>query len=229
MVCVVFFMVHHASSQNNSNAGKLIQQLDAEYGIDQQLYRGIKYFPNLNSIHGHAYLFESNFISSQIKFHQKIYKPVLLKYDIYLDQLVLKSPTQNGTGMQIVINQDQINAFWLGNKYFIKNEFPEISSRFIQQISDDKIACFAVYSKDYKLMKAGVSEGFGFTDTDTKFYIKQNGTINQFKTKRALLKQLPTSHIADVKQFISKNKYRIGNMSDVQCIQLFNHINELYQ
>lgn len=230
-IVVYFFFctLQPALSQNNANPEKIINLLDEKYGIDQQLYSGVKYFPKVNIMVGHAYLFGSDFISSKIKYQQKIYYPVLLKYDIESDLLVIKTPPKYGAEIQLVLDQKNIDAFWLGDKYFIKNQNDEIPGQFIQIISADSITCMAAYTKDFKFMKRGRNEGYGYTEKNVKYYIKINGTVKQVNTNRALLKLLPQPQIADVKQYLSKNKYRFGKMTDVQLIQLFNHINDLYQ
>ena len=229
VVYLFFCTIHPVKSQNNTNLEEIIQQLDEKYGIDQQLYRGVKYFPKVNIIKGHAYLFESDFISSKIEYQQKIYQPVFLKYDIELDQLVVKTPQKYGAEIQLVLNQKDIDAFWLDDKYFMQNTEDEIPGRFIQIISADSIACMASYTKDFKLMKSGVNEGFGYTDKKVKFYVKINSTITQVKTKSALLKLLPKAYIAGVKQYLTKHKYRFGKMTDDQWIQLFSYINDLHE
>ncbi len=229
VVYLFFCTFQSAMSQDQTNPEKIINLLDEKYGIDQQLYRGVKYFPKTNTIAGHAYLFDSDFISSKIKYQHKIYQPVQLKYDIETDQLVIKTPPEYGTEIQLVLDQKNIDAFWLGDKYFIKNQNNEIPSRFIQIISADSIACMAAYSKDFKFMKKGRNEGYGYTEKDVKYYIKINNSIKQVNTKHALLKRIPQEHIADVKQFLAKKRYRFGKITDVQLIQLFNYINDLYQ
>ena len=216
-------------SQNHNTPGEIIKLLDEQYGINQQLYRGVKYFPKVNIIAGHAYLFESDFISSKMIYRQKIYQPVLLKYDVELDQLVIKTPQKYGAEIELVVDQQNIDAFWLGDKQFVKNTKDEIQGRFIQIISADSIACMATYTKDFKLMKRGIKEGFGYTSKEAKYYIEINNTIKQLKTKRSLLKLLPQSYISQVKRYMSKQKNRFGKMTDDQWIQLFNYINGLHE
>ena len=50
------------------------------------------------------------------KYQQKIYYPVLLKYDIESDLLVIKTPPKYGAEIQLVLDQKNIDAFWLGDK-----------------------------------------------------------------------------------------------------------------
>lgn len=226
-VYLCIFTIHPVYSQNNTNPEKIINRLDEQYGIDQQLYRGVKYFPKVNIIAGHAYLFESDCISSKMIYRQKIYQPVLLKYDVELDQLVIKTPQKYGAEVELIVDQQNIDAFWLGDKQFVKNTKDEIPGRFLQIISADSIACMATYTKDFKLMKRGIKEGYGYTSKKAKYYIEINNTIKQLKTKRSLLKLLPRSYSSQVKRYLSKQKNRFGKMTDDQWIQLFNYINGL--
>jgi len=224
-----FCTMQPAMSQNETNREEIINLLDEKYGIDQQLYRGVKYFPKVNLIAGHAYLFDPDFISSKIKYREKMYHPVLLKYDIELDELIIKTPEKYGAELQLILDPRNVDAFWLGDRYFINNTNIEIPARFVQIISADSLSCIAAYSKEFKFMRGGRNEGYGFTDKNAKYYIKTNSTLKQVKTRRALLKLLPKPHIADVKQYLAKQNYKFSKMTDVQWIQLCNYINDLYE
>lgn len=228
VVFLFFCTLQPAISQNSTDWEEVINILDEKYGIDQQLYRGIKYFPKVNVLTGHAWLFDPDFIKSSIKYQQKIYHQVLIKYDIELDQLIIKTPIKYGAELQLVLDEEYVNEFWLGDKYFVRNTTDEIPQRYLQIIADDNIVCMATHTKEFKFMKGGRNEGYGFTQRKAKYYVKINNTITQVKSKRSLIKQLPQAHIAHVKQYLDKHKFKVGKMTDTQWTQLFSFINELY-
>jgi hypothetical protein len=216
----------NAQQPTNNIIAALDELVDETYGPDQHLINGIEYF-NLH-IHssGHKFLDEDKFYKGRVTIDNKVYNEVLLKYDIFNQQLLLLIQHPLGGNKQIILNNLRVDEFEINGRIFHKYTFSGNGLQFYQVIGNDEMACLYHFSKNEiprTLDRYTLSE---FTDVKKKSYIYWQSALHEFKGTRSFLRIFP-DHQPQIKSFIRQNKLRVRKLSDPQMHRLIGYCNSI--
>jgi hypothetical protein len=135
--------LHRSSSQ----AGSSQQIISESYGPDQHLINGVEYINLHIRSEGHKFLDEDKYYKGRVVIDRKIYKDVLLKYDIFNQQVLLLIEHQSGGNKQIILNNLRIDGFEINGRIFHKYTSPVSGTIFYQVIGNDEMSCFYHFKK----------------------------------------------------------------------------------
>jgi hypothetical protein len=176
---------------------------------DQTLYNG-KIWRNLYyMIKEDQFLFSKEFLPGSVWIRGKLFTNVLLKYDIYKDELI--TPFDDGKLLQL--NKEMIDSFSLSfqnTKYrFIKAREDSLkeTKSFFNILYNGKTSLLVKYSK--KIDKMAVEGKYDEFYLIRKVYLDMGNGLLQVTGKKDLLKYLPEKQ-AQVKEYMKINKLRVS-------------------
>ncbi|MBI9069075.1 MAG: hypothetical protein JEZ09_17390 [Salinivirgaceae bacterium] len=216
-----------SQEKTNKTVAELYSEFDSKYGLDYNLYKGTKYYNSHSYKYGHPFWKHKNSIIGKVELNGKIYDSINLKYDIYLDELVLDYTTNIGANSQIILNSAIVDNFWIGIDEFVKNNDRNIEYDFFHLIYKGQFSCYFTYKKEYKYFKSSSKDGFGYDEEKISKLIVFDGQNHVFKSKKDLLKLLPEEIRLKVKSKIKQNNYKLLRSNQYQLEELFNYINTL--
>ena len=178
-LCLSSFAQEYSPHAKADYWNELYKSIVKEYGFDQVLVNGICYEDEYWSKVGHPFLFEDQFYKGTLKYREKEYHGMYIKYDIYKQQVILYVVQDNSIAWIIPPN-DFISAFSLGNKLFVKYIFQEVP-KFYQVVFDtEELKCLYYWSKSrYDSDHNRFYNSYRFTDSERKTYLVVDGALKK--------------------------------------------------
>lgn len=111
-------------SAPDENFSDLLQFTAEKYGVDQQIVNGKYYAYEYKHALGHPFLFENNYFIGKVIIRGTEYKGINLKYDIYNQSLLIKSPIENYE-IETLLPIQIVNAFSWDEMWFRRYSLSE--------------------------------------------------------------------------------------------------------
>lgn len=203
------------------------QYFNSKYGVDPELYNGVKYFPSHTQAEGHPFLLIERPVVGEVVMSGKKYTGLTLNYDIYNQQLILNYTNYTGAFERIVINSSLVDTFYIAYREFVQNPFPEIAIPYLQLIYKGKISAFVGWSKIYEFRGTIKSGQHEYSDEKKSFYLVKNSEVYKFRNRRTFIKHFDDSQQKQVKVFLKNEKMKIRKATDFQLQQLLIFCNNL--
>jgi hypothetical protein len=201
---LIFILSYKSLSQeiDDQTSSQVFGLLDPVFGTDQRLVSGSYYYgPRRGSIAGNPYFIDETWKKGSVTIGNRIYANLDLKYDIEMNQVILKLTNINNAVLQISLRSESINRFVMNNRLFIP--YPGINEQGIIQFCEVIVTGEMHYLilKNKKLM---LSRG-GITDYIYQEYIKQfllvDNRLIPFKSRRTIYNLYP-EHRQTLKRYL---------------------------
>lgn len=212
----------HGQNADRNNIAELVQLISESYGPDQHLINGIEYFNLHTHTSGHKFLDEDKFYEGRVVIDKRVYRHVMLKYDIFNQNLLLLAEQPKGGHKQVILNNLRIDEFELNGRIFRKHTFHGTGTLFYQVIGSDEIACFYHFTKQEIPRAIDQHTLSEFTDVQKKSYIYWQSELHAFNRNRSFIRIFP-EHQTQIKAFLRQNKFQVRNMTDPQMYWLIHH------
>ena len=206
-LCLVLFAGQRLSAQDD-----LLRRKTEHYATDYldavghyaAIFSGNREQPLGFTTSNHQYFKESDFTIGRLSHRGIIYPEVLLRWDLYRDELIVLSP-YNYT---IVLNNENVDFFEIHGYhafYLFPNDLagcPPAGYYILLHSSDD----YLLIEKITKyLQEENVKKYRYFFDQSSKFYLQKGNAYYKIQNKRSLLKSLET-HRKELKKFMRINQ-----------------------
>lgn len=210
---------------NGQMTGVLEEQFLRSYGPDQRVFSGIRYINNHKQSKGHKFLGEDQYQKGILRIDNRVYQNLILKYDIYNQQILLLYSLQEARPGEIIIKGDKLDGFSLGEKVFDKYYFPETDTAFFQVFEGKQVTFLYHWKKD--LIPVVSLDYLGeFSKLNRISYIQIDSTNNRFRNKSTFLDYFP-EHRKELKRFLRKRRMKIRQVSDSQIWEINDFVNEI--
>jgi hypothetical protein len=222
------FFIKEIKAQNDTSQKVLINQIysaaELEYGIDQNLVNGV-YFENLYQYTiGHPYLLANTFINGSVVFRGNQYSDLLLKYDLFNQQLLVNYAF-NDIHVLFYLPKEFISEFIIENKIFVKRSIPgEVNDRIYQIIGKDYPTKIL-----YTWEKIGTDfiYYFEYGEANRSSFIVIGSNQLGYNRNRSFIHKFPKQHQKLIKKYIHENKIRVKYSSDYEMDLLITYCNKL--
>ena len=167
------------------------------------MYNGIQYNRSFNTINNnHEYFLNSDFINGNIVYSNQPFFNVLLKYDIYNDDLIAQLPSFNSYNI-IKLIQEKVSKFTINNHNFVRLS-EENTTGFYEIIYEGNN--LRVYKKYVKTLKKRLDKDFVYDVFKGKesYLFYYNNKYFQLKSKSSIIKVLPELK-KDINSFYKNN------------------------
>lgn len=191
------------------------------YGLNQELYNGRRYiyFPPLQT-GGHQFLEKESFSEGSVSIRGKLYTDLLLNFDIYHQQLVIRYSNQLGATEQLIISDAWLQAFSFGGKEFKYLQMPDSSFKIAQVIGEKPFEILVFWHKDLSLDTKFGATNHSFSKALKKTMLRNNELMLGFKNKRNFLKLFPKDFQSDLKKYMRKQHFSFKKSSDEAIAEL---------
>jgi hypothetical protein len=203
-------------------------QYDSLYGLDPNLYNGIKYSTDHTLARGFPFWKEDKAIMADIVLAGKYYKNLNIKYDLYNQEFILEYLDQFGGLQQLIINRLKIDTVFVNNNLFIKNKFDEINVFFIQIIYEGKISCYNTLKKEYRFINSGILVGHEYSNEIIHQYLVREGKVFVFNNKSNFLKIFEPDQREPIRKYIKSNRIKLRRKIQTDLVNLCEFCSKLY-
>lgn len=232
-VLILSFISFISHSQIDSDQKMYYNWFDSIVGDGNiNLYNGIQYEEKYRTLKGnHKYYLTSEYKIGNLVYENQSYYDVLMKYDLYNDQLIVKLPFRSGYNF-LQLDQEKVNEFSINN-----NHFHSIINQGEKSISRDKYGYFEVlmrknnitlYKKHIKNRKEYSDKEFIYSvfSEEYKYYIYLNNQISELGSKGSSIKLFPKQK-KEINAFYNSNRQLRKSNLDMWMIQLTQRLGSL--
>ncbi len=201
------------------------------YDARAQLYilqNGVRYAnPNYNA-NWHPVLNDGKFHEGTIIYQHSKFTQVPVKYDIYHQQIVIR-PDPDDPMLMIVLSNQFVSEFWIGESHFIKSPLNEHHKTFFQVVHKEQ--CISGFRAWHKLRYESFDEGnklkYHFGSPRYKSYLEVEDTTSFYKNNSSFLRLLPGNVKDPVRNYMKSEKIRINKADTDELGEILQYVNEL--
>lgn len=194
---------------------------DGLYGLDQELYNGRRYvyFPPLQT-GGHQFLQSESFSQGSVSLRGKLYTDLLLNFDIYNQQLVIRYINQLGATEQLVVSDAWLRVFSFKDMKFEYLQVADSSWKIAQVIGEQPFEILVFWHKDLSLDTRHGATNHVFSKALKKTWLRNNELMQEFKNKRSFVKLFPKDFQSDLKKYMRNERFSFKKASDESIAEL---------
>lgn len=225
---IIILPVRSQDNGNQQATTLLNTYFDNLYGADERLITGPFYYgPTRGSIVGDPYYTDDTWKGGSIQTTEALFTDLKLKYDIYLNQIILMYTSTDNAVYQVGLRTGNIIRATIGDKEFIPlpGITDSINAPFAELVSDGPLQYLVTRSKYIQ-----ISNGSGSSDYEYKEILKQylfyEGSLLPFTSKRTLYRKFPGLK-SDLKKFSRKNNLFLAKKNIEVRGKLMNYCNIL--
>ncbi len=203
------------------------RSFDRLYGLDQNLINGIRYKPEYPGSEGHPFLDDRQIFTGSIRINDLPYQQVRLGYNVYNQSVILEYLNFAGAPEQIVLHNESVDEFDLGQKKFEKLTFDMTGTAFFQVIKEKDLRCLYLWNKSLNRSTTSVSGFYIYSEPKRKFYLWKDRQLHNFNSKGSFVKLFDANYQKQIKQFFKQWHIQLKLISDSQMQELLKYCNEL--
>ncbi len=221
-VCILLVTVSGILAQENTD------YLYKIYGSDPVLFNGRYYTfnPPLNT-GGNQYFTDNKFEKGSVALRGKAYDNLLINFDIYNQQLIVKYQGKSGDIYPIIVSDAWLEAFSFKNldfKVFSSND----TLKHIYQVlgsGPDYILYF--WKKKFKLDNSFGATNHSFSRPVREMNLFIDNRILQYRNNKSFYSNFSPEKQAAIKEYLHKYKIRVKNATDNKMTELISYCNSL--
>lgn len=220
------------NAQVDSSQQLLFNQMysaaEQEYGIHQELIKGLLFENKNQDAKGHPYLL--NYYSNQgsVIYRGKQYSKLNLRYDVH-DQQVLLIYLFDNVEYKLHLQNEFITEFTIENKKFINDAFgANEDAKYYQVIGGDcPIKVLYFWKKNLENLYAYNSDKKMFSAELKETFILFNNQLVSFNGNRSFTNKFTSKSKTAIKKYFRKNKTKVKRANDYEMELLIEFINAL--
>lgn len=200
-----------------SNAKKEISNY-FDKTVDEEILNsnnGKIHIDGYNLKNDHNYYLNKNFVAGTVYYDNQLYENIMIKYDIYKDQLV--KSFGNTTSLAIELITKKTDYFKIGDKTFVninnKYKYPKDITGFFEEKYLGKDV--SLYIKHFKTSKEVISETTTYTEFKeySNYELLFESKFRTINTQKEILSIFPQLK-SEIKEYYRKNKFLEENNPD---------------
>ena len=186
------------------------------YGLNPLLYNGkfYTYFTAANT-KGSQFLDDHEFVKGSVRIRGKNFRNLLLNYDVFNQQLVLKYKTRMNNMMKLVISKAWLESFNLDDKHFEILSFPGSKSRIYQVIGQGRYRILYTWTKTYALDHTFGATNFAFSKPIRGSYLQLGNKLMHYKSNKSFVKLFGPENKSSLNKYLRKNKIKIRKSGQI--------------
>ena len=208
---------------------KLFNESQSYYSINDEIINGCVYpLPN-SKINGHPYL-NGQWTGAIFFVNNKKYTNLLIKYDLTIDDIILKAEIENGIQKLINVNKFQIDSFIIGKSLFVNSRVfspEEKKHTYFEQIYKGKYSLFKKYEKVFIKQYNNITPYGKYSNLRIDIYLFDNNKLINVNRRSLFIKCFEKDKQNEIKYFMKKNNIIYKKASHQELKELMNYCSKL--
>jgi hypothetical protein len=207
VIFILLFLSINSFSQTNEKK-EVSNYLDKTIGEEiLNINNGKIHIDPYNLKNDHNYYLNKNFVKGSVFYDNQLYENILIKYDIYKDQLVKSFKNNNTFGITLI--NEKTDYFLIENKRFVnidnKCKYPKVITGFFEEKYLGKN--ISLYIKPFKTAKEIIIENNLYTEFKeyNNYQLLYNSKFTSVNTQKEILTIFPQLK-KEIKDYYKKNK-----------------------
>ncbi len=218
-----------ASNSAVQESDSLSWYIEMKYGLDQELFNGIQYYKTNVQYKGNPYFPEDVFYNGSVTLRGTRYDNVLLKYDSYSQQLILKYTDFKDRINLLIINSIHLDSFCLGTHCFQKLSLSDDGVLFYQVIKAEPVSCYIYWRREIHSLNYDFQYTHEYSSPIGTYYIRYMGEFHPIANRKEILGIFPESTQPELKSYLRQEHFRFRKAGPKEIQNLLNFISSLIE
>ena len=201
---------------------------DEAYGLNPKLFNGeiYNYFlaPDTK---GNQYFKGQEFTDGSVRIKGVTYDHILLNYDVFNQQLLLKYDYPEGTGHILSLSRAWLQSFTLAGANFELIRFQDTSSRIFQVQGTGKVRLLTSWYKEQKIDYYYTAPYFVFLPLKKEMYLQMDSGMKHFYNNKSFLLAFNPAEQAAIRKYLRQNNINTRKAGAAALLQLIQFCNTL--
>lgn len=199
------------------------------YSVNDEIINGCVYpLPN-SKINGHPYL-NDHWTEAIFFVNNKKYTNLLIKYDLTIDNVILKAEIEDGIQKLINLNKFQIDSFITGNSLFVNSRIFSLEEKnhtYYEQIYRGKYSLFKKYEKVFIKQYNNITPYGKYSNLRIDIYLFDNNKLINVNRRSLFIRCFEKDKQNEIKYFMKKNNIIYKKASHQELKELMNYCSKL--
>lgn len=216
-----------ARSQTTDPQSSYLNWFDQQVGIENTaLYKGIIYKETYRTINEKVKFYKTaEWYTGSVVYSGQLFTDVLLKYDVFGDQLLVKQLDRLGGG-SILLFKDKVDEFAIDGTQFVHvHGSSQIDGYYELLWDEDGNRLLGKHLKNDFLRKDRRATYYEFTDLKKEYVLDKQGSYYSIKGKKELTNIYPGLK-REINSFYQKNKGLRSRDMDAFMVAIINVLEE---
>lgn len=190
------------------------------FGSDQELVNGIQFANQYSLVDGHPYFLDEQFRTGSLHTNTQVYEQQRIRYNLYSQRLEVEYRSAEGFLNQFISVPENIPAFSLGKRHFIRLQPGEEPPAYYQVISSGSISCFIGWRKVMRLSRSDSSREYQFSSLQRTYWLRLYQDLLPFHNRKTFLGHFPDQMQKDIGKLLKQHKFsfRQASVSQVEAM-----------
>jgi hypothetical protein len=199
---------------------------DDVYGFDPRLYNGRYYtfFSPLNA-RGNQYLNDRQFESGTVTLRGVTYVDLLLNYDIYNQQLLLKYAEDPGITKVIIFSDAWLEKFSIKDRNFRIFQVSDNEKRIYQEIGTDQTRILYFWRKYMQIDNIVGGTIMTFSKPSREMNLLTERKIVRYRNNRSFINLFESKNKENLREYFRNHRINVKKASDKIMEGLVNYCN----
>lgn len=210
------------SHQPTSDLAELISISQSYYGANDELINGFIHPLPDPGIQGHPYLLDE-WEEGTLFIKGNTFQGIPVKYDLVLDEIIIKVKTENNIERLISINKQQIDSLHFNNSFYVNSKIlfqDDTNSAFYELIFTGSLSLEKKYEKRFIGMYSSSAPRGKYSDVKTSTFLFDGEQLTPVDSKNSFLKYFDKNDQKRIKSFFRQNKMNYRKATPAQLVEL---------
>lgn len=228
----IIFPISTIAQENYKSSPPEIAELynfaESYYSINDEYINGFIYPVPKIGILGDPYFNVKDWSDGTLFINGKTYSNIIMKYDIIIDELIIKVKTELNIERLLAINKSQVDSFIIGSSLFVnsRNLFAgENKNTYYQKIYQGKLSVYRQFQKTFIEMYNSSSPDGKFSTQKSNTYIFDNQEFKNINSAKSFIACFDKAEQDKIKKYLKSKNTTYKKMTDLQMIDLMDFCN----
>lgn len=176
---------------------------------------------------GDQYLSGKQFLKGSLTLDGKEYTDLALNYDIYNQKVIYKYTAESGATHRIIIPDERIQSFSLGEKDFVTLHSDGKRIIIYQVLGNGHFRILYSWHKKLELNRfhGAINRVFSLPVKDS--YLEDDGNLRMFRNNKTFLSLFPSEKKEHVRKFLREKRINVKKAADRSMEELIEYCNDL--
>ncbi|HRW62346.1 MAG TPA: hypothetical protein P5132_02605 [Bacteroidales bacterium] len=240
-ILIVLFFIYSTYSiyaqepltSSSSDLAKLYKTAESIYTLNDELINGHMYPIRDTRIQGNPYLHDDFWKTGTVFIHNRQYPNVLVRYNLVIDELILKANINDSTERIISINKNQVDSFRIHNSLFVntsvlsQNKKQNTGTYYELIYNNNAVFVVKKYEKRFIDMYNNITPYGKYSSLKSDIFLIDNDKSVNINKMRSLLNHFDKKFHKSIKEFIRNKHIDYRNISNTQLKELIEFCNSL--
>ena len=221
-------LAQQTTTNSSGELTKLFNLAESSYPINDEYINGFIYPVPKVRILGNPYFNTKEWVEGSLFINGRTYSGIFMKYDLIIDELIIKVKTELNIERLLAINKSQVDSFKIGSSLFVNSGIlfeNENRNTYYEKIYRGKLSVYRQFQKTFIEMYNSSSPEGKFSAQKSNIYILQNNEFTNINSAKSFFACFDKPEQEKIRRYLKSKNITYKKMTDSQMIDLMNFCN----